>query len=386
MRGLVVPERTEDFTADPVELFFDLAFVFAFSQLVSHLIHDPTWGGAAEGGLLFGVLWFAWSTFTWAANAVSGNAREVRALFLIATAASIPMGASITRAFDAGGMTFALSSSVLILMAIGLQLWGPAVGSPEFQAALRYAGPNFLAIALLIGGGFASGSVRSALWIAFVLVLVAAQISAGSGDWFIRSGHFAERHGLIIIIALGEVIVALGIPVVSSLAEESGVPGQTQLGLAAAGAMAGLLWWGYFDRVLPALEHQSESLDDQDRGRFARDVYTWLHIPIVAGIIVTAAASEEILLHPKDPAHLEFRIMFAAGLALFFGGIVGCAYRAFRALAVERIAAIAAIVALAFLAGTWSGLALLLAVDVVLLVTIVAEHVRIEAAPSEAGA
>ncbi len=124
MRGLVLPEPTEDFTADPVELFFDLAFVLAFSQLVSHLVHHPTWKAAAESALVFLILWLAWSTFTWAANAVQGNTREVRAIFLVATAASIPMGASITTAYDSGGGTFAVCASVIILMALGIQLWG----------------------------------------------------------------------------------------------------------------------------------------------------------------------------------------------------------------------------------------------------------------------
>lgn len=136
MRGLEVPEPTEDFTADPVELFFDLAFVFAFSQLVSHLVHHPTWAGAGEAGLLFLILWLAWSTFTWAANAVQGNAREVRAIFLVATAASVPMGASVTTAFGSGGGTFAVGASMIVLMAIGLQLWAMS-GAPNGSRASR---------------------------------------------------------------------------------------------------------------------------------------------------------------------------------------------------------------------------------------------------------
>ena len=89
MKGIDLPEKTEDFTADPVELFFDLAFVFAFSQLVSRLVYDPDWSGVGETALLFWLIWLPWSQFTWAANAVSGNGRPVRVFFLIATAASI---------------------------------------------------------------------------------------------------------------------------------------------------------------------------------------------------------------------------------------------------------------------------------------------------------
>ena len=124
MKGLVVPEPSEDFTADPVELFFDLAFVFAFSQLVSHLVHHPTWTGAWEAGLLFLILWLAWSTFTWAANAVQGNARAVRAIFLAATAISIPMGAAVTKAYSSGGGTFAVCASLIVVLGIWL-IFGP---------------------------------------------------------------------------------------------------------------------------------------------------------------------------------------------------------------------------------------------------------------------
>ena len=117
-RGLDVPELAEDFTADPVELFFDLAFVFAFSQLVAHLIHHPTWTGAAEAWLLFAMLWMAWSTFTWSANAVSGNARSVLVIFLIATAATLPAAGGVTTAYEGEGMVFAISVSIILAMAL----------------------------------------------------------------------------------------------------------------------------------------------------------------------------------------------------------------------------------------------------------------------------
>ncbi len=377
MRGLIVPERTEDFTADPVELFFDLGFVFAFSRLVYLLIHEPTWTTGAESLLLFVVLWMAWSTFTWAANAVSGNRREIRALFLIGTATSVPLGASVDKAFSSGGGTFAICASILVLMAIGIQLWGAGQDSVQFAAIQRYGLPNLLAMALLIAGGFAPKSARIGLWIVFVIVLLGAGLLA-EGDWGIRPGHFAERHGLIIIIALGEVVVAIGISVVESLSESDGLPTNTLIGLIAAGTLAGLLWWGYFDRVQPALEHRAEALEGEEQTHFARDLYTWFHIPIVFGIITTAAAVEEILLHPKDEVPLEFRVMLVAGLAMFFGAIAGCALRAFRATAFERLAAVAAIAVLAFAGASLDGVTMLIAIDVVLLLSMVAEHVRIE--------
>lgn len=385
MRGLDVPAPTEDFTADPVELFFDLAFVFAFSQLVYLLVHDPTWGGAAKAALLFLIMWFAWSTFTWGANAVSGNAREVRAIFLIATAASVPMAASVTTAYGSGGGTFAICASIIVLMAIGLQVWGlsgSGANSAEFRTAVTYSVPNIAGMSLLILGGFLDEGPRTILWILFVLVVIGGIAQARVGDWLVRPGHFAERHGLIVIIALGEVIVAIGISVLRSLDDAEGLPGQTLVGLVAAGVMAGLLWWGYFDRVQPALEHRGAMLEGRDLSHFVADAYTVMHVLVVAGIIATAAAAEEILLHPKDPAHTEFLVMFVAGIALFFGGIAMTVLRAFHAIAKERLVAIAAIAILAYLGRTWDGVTFLIAVDVVLLVAVVVEHVRIEAPSS----
>ena len=219
----------------------------------------------------------------------------------------------------------------------------------------------------------------------FVVILIGAVANARSGDWIVRPGHFAERHGLIIIITLGEIVVAIGISVVDSLAEGDGLPARTLVALSAAGAMAGLLWWGYFDRVLPAMEHHAESLEGRKRAHFVADTYTGLHAFMVAGIVAAAAAAEEILLHPKDPVHTEFLVMFVGGLALFFGGIVAGALRAYRVVAKERLIAIVAIALVAFIGKSWDGVLLLLAVDAVLLVSIIAEQLRIES-PSAATA
>ncbi|MEL6984455.1 MAG: low temperature requirement protein A [Actinomycetota bacterium] len=388
MRGLDVPPPTEDFTADPVELFFDLAFVFAFSQLVAHLVHHPTWSGGAEAGLLFLILWFGWSTFTWAANAVQGNARPVRAVFLVATAASVPMGASVAAAFGSGGATFGVCAAIIIVMAVTLQVWGlggTEAAADEFQTVIRFSGPNVVALLCLVAGGFLDGTARTVLWILFVVSILFAMVLARGGDWIVRPGHFAERHGLIVIIALGEVVVAIGIAVVDSLAESAGLPTDTLVALVAAGVLVGLLWWGYFDRVVPALEHRGEQLSGRERAHHVADVYTLMHVFIVGGIIVAAAATEEILLHPRDAVHTEFLVMFVIGLAMFFGGITLAAFRAYQVVAKERLVATAAIALVAVIGRDWDGIVFLIAVDVVIFLGLVAEHYRIES-PTPAAA
>lgn len=377
MRGLTIPDAGEDFTADPVELFFDLAFVFAFSQLVAHLIHHPTWTGAWEATLLFAILWLPWSWFTWSANAVPGNQRAVRAVFLIATAVTVPMAASVGTAFGPGGRTFAFSGAAIMCMSVALQVLASERGTDVFRSTVRLAAPVAVALVLLVAGGLVDGDLRVALWVGMVIVIFLGTVAAGSGTWIVRTGHFAERHGLILIIALGEVIVAIGLAVVQSLGEDEGLSNDTQIGLLAAGTFAGLLWWSYFDRVLPALEHKGEQIEEF-RGRYARDVYTWAHAPIIGGVVTAAAAAEEILLHPSEPLAAEFRWMFAIGLGLFFGGIVLAVRRAYGIIPPERLVGLAVIVGLCAISGEWNAVWLLVASVVVLFVALVVEHIRVE--------
>ncbi len=383
MRGLVVPEKTEDFTADPVELFFDLAFVFAFSQLVHLLIVHPDWEHIGKAAIIFLLLWLPWTQFTWSANAVPGNQRSVRLAFLIATAASVPMAAAVETAFEGSGALFAIPLAVILLMGLGILVTGIETGSAEFASAVRYSWPNVVAMIVLVVGGFLDGSLRYVAWIATILIVTWSTIRAGDGDWVVRPGHFAERHGLIIIVALGEVIVALGNAVVDPLSEGGGFGATTVVALAATGVAAGALWWSYFDRVQPALEHRAEDLDGRDRGHFARDAYTYAHMPIVAGVILIAVGLEDAALHPGEPLRLAYRMILLAGIACFVGGIGVGTWRAFRVLPLERLAGVAAIAAFLVLAGPLDAVWLIVIIDAFAIAGLVAEHFRIEVLPSD---
>lgn len=384
MRGIEVPPQEEDFTADPVELFFDLAFVFAFSRLVYLLVHQPDWTGVGEFALLFWLIWLPWTQFTWSANAVSGNNRKVRLTFLIGTVASVPMAASVTTAFGDGGLSFAIPVGVILVLGLVTMLAGLETGSEVHRSAIVYSVPNLIAVAALIGGAFFDREPRIVIWIAAISIVVFGTIRAGNSEWLVRPGHFAERHGLILIVALGEVIVAVGIPLVESLEEGEGLPGQALTALVASGAFACLLWWAYFDRVNPAFEHRHELQDDAGHsGRFARDVYTYGHLPIIAGIILIASALEEITLHPKDNLPVEFRWMLFAGLVLFFGGVAISVWRAFRVVAKERVIGLAVMLLPTAFAGSISGLTLLVITDLLILGVLIAEHLRIERRSAE---
>lgn len=379
MRGVEVPERTEDFTADPVELFFDLGFVLAFSQLVGRLVHEPTWDGVGRSALLLWLLWLPWSQFTWSANAVSGNGRSVRLLFLVGTAASIPMAASVSTAFSGGGPVFALSLAVIYVLALGTMGLATERHPDLRPALLRLAVGSMISVAILVLGSFVDGDGRTLIWGAAALAVIPGLHQAGRSEWIVRTGHFAERHGLILIIALGEVVVAIGSPVAATLEAGEGLPTSTVVALVGAGVFAGILWWSYFDRPGPALEHRGEAVEgDVARGRFARDVYTVGHFPLVAGVILAAAGLEEMALHPDEAVPVAYRAMLAGGLLLGVLGVTGSVWRAFRVVAKERLVAGAVIAAVLALASDVQGAWLVVLVDVVLLVALAIEQVRIE--------
>ncbi len=379
MRGVPLPDVEEDFAADGAELFFDLVFVFAFSRLVSYLVAHPDWAGVGEFMILFTMVWLPWSQLTWSANAVAGNTRPVRGLFLVATIASIPMAGSVTTAFDDGGLAFVISASVILTMGLLTMIVG-FNDEPGLRGSIvRYAIPNWIAITVFVVGASLDRGPRIGLWLAAIAIVIIGLIRAGSSEWLIRPGHFAERHGLIVIVALGEVIVALGTPVAGGFEDGGGLRGQTLVALIAAGVFAGLLWWGYFDRPLPALEHQHEKLvGGVERGRYARDIYTCAHFPLVAGVILATAGLHAITSHPDVSVPTRFRWMLIGGLALYLLAIVVAIARAFGVFAVERLLAAVALVIVVVAFRDTQGVVLLLAVDAVLIVMLVAEHLRVE--------
>lgn len=378
MRGLVVPPKTEDFTADPVELFFDLAFVFAFSQLVSYMVEHPTWAGFGEAALVFALLWIGWSQYTWSANAVSSSGRQVRSIFLLGTAVSVPMAASVTTAYGDGGPIFTISLGFIFLLALWTMTTGYERGSDQWRSSIAYGLPNGFTAVIIVAGSFLDKAPRIGFWIAALVLYVFTTIRAGKGEWVVRTGHFAERHGLITIIALGEVIVAIGIGVINALQDDEGLAASSVAALFAAAAFASILWWSYFDRSQPAFEHRFESLEGSPRAQFARDVYTYGHLPIVGGVIVSAAALEEITLHPDAPLHTEFKVMLIGGLALYFGGIALGVIRAFGVLAKERLIGTIVLAAIVSVTGDMDGWILLVLINVVLVVILIFEHLRIE--------
>jgi len=291
-------ESVRDKRRGYLELFFDLVFVFAVTQLVAMLHHDHSVGGWMRALLMAWLIWWAWSQYTWAGNAIDLDRRSTRLALLAITALTLLFAAAMPGAFAASGaMRFAVPY-VLVRLG-GLALYWLGVRSHD---ALRAALRSYLPVAVVSPVVVLAGAAGPRGWLPWVwLVAVGIDITsallAGRGEFGVAPGHFAERHALIVIIALGESIVGVG----ATVAHLDLSP-IVLLSTLAAVAIVVSQWWGYFDWVQEAAERQlSTEPDLRSRGHLARDLFTFGHFPIVLGSVVFAFGVEEALARPAEP-------------------------------------------------------------------------------------
>ncbi len=237
----------------PLELFFDLVFVFAITQVTSLMFHNSTWPGIGHGMLALAMLWWAWVAYSWLTNEIDPEEGAVRLAMFAAMAAMLVASLATPRAFGADGLVFALA--YITVRVLHLVLYATVPGDGDVRAAvLRIAPTSLFAGALLVIAGALGGAARDPLWVAALLIDLGGVYRAGVGGWRVSAGHFAERHGLIVLIALGESIVAVG--AVRGVALGARAVAVAVLGIALAGA----LWWIYFDVVALVAERKLRSL------------------------------------------------------------------------------------------------------------------------------
>jgi low temperature requirement protein LtrA len=269
-----------------------------------------------EGAALLIVLWWAWAGYVWLTNAVP--AEEVlpaRLVILIAMAAMLVASLAVPDAFGEYGVLFGLAYFVVRLLHVVLFVLASGVPPEAIRAMLRLA-PGFLgAPLLLIPAGFADGFVQGALWAAAIGIDLSVSLVGGVGGFRVQAGHFAERFALIIIIALGESIVSIGVGA-SGLALGAGVVLGAVLGVALAAA----LWWVYFDLLMLVAERRLYAEKGEERARLARDAYPYLHLPMVAGIIFVALGIKQTLAHVGDPLGTIPAVALCGGVALYLLG------------------------------------------------------------------
>jgi len=374
--------------ATNLELFLDLVFVFAVTQVAGILGSDMTPEGIARGLLLAWLVWWLWSQFTWLGTAVDLRDRSVAQFQVLATVPlTLLMAVAIPGAFDASGLQFAGAYLAVNLWALAIQGWSLWREPTTRSAWLRYAPLAALAPCVLVAGAFFDGEIRVVVWAAVAVFNVASAIAAGTrrGDgateWAIDPVHFAERHALFVIISLGEIVVAIG-----TAATSADLGPAVGIGLVTAAAVACTLWWAYFAYVPTAVERVLRLARGADRGDVARNMFTFGHFPIVFGLVLYAVAAKHAVAHPADPLAAGDLVLVAASVAVFVGGLLGLQWQAARYLAPERVVLVVGVAALCWIAGPNVPAAVLLAI--VALAIAVAQVVsvrRFERRPGAAG-
>ena len=338
-----VQERNEQ-RVTPLELFFDLVFVFSLTQVTGLMADDPTWAGLARGMAILAALWWPWVGYAWLTNAVPVEERTPARLVMVGAMAAVMVAAlAVPGAFGGTGVVFGLALVVVTVLHSALYVLATRTDNPDVSVAIFRLAPGFVAGPfLLVAAGFADGAAQAALWAASLATSYGVALVLGVEGFSVVPGHFVERHGLIMIIALGESIVAVGVG-----ASGEGLGPGVVLAAVLAGVVAAGLWWPYFDHVSLAAERQLERARGPERATLARDSYSYLHLPMVAGIILIALGIKKTLEHVGDPLDPVPAFALCGGAALYLLGHNAFRLRDHGTVSAERL--VAAAVALVLL-------------------------------------
>ncbi|MDQ1730741.1 MAG: hypothetical protein QOK10_900 [Pseudonocardiales bacterium] len=348
----------------PLELFFDLVFAFGFTQVASLFGHDPTWGGLGRGLLVLAVLWWAWASYAWLTNTVDTDGGPVSAAMFIAIAAMFLAALAVPEAFDGTGLVFGIAFFIVSLMHVSLFALASR-GDPDLLAAiLRNASRLAVGAALIVVAAFVPSGVRPVFWLAALAVGFFGPLLTGVHGWRVNPAHFAERHGLIIIIAIGESFIAIGL---------GARTGELTAGVIAA-ALLGVVvsasfWLSYFDFFSIRAEQILAERTGDLRTMLARDIYTYLHLPMVMGIVLFALAMKTTLAHVGDSLDTISAVGLCGGSALYLFAFVALRVRVSRSVGGGRLTAavgcalllpvaveVPALVAVALVAAVWVAL------------------------------
>ena len=355
-----------------LELFFDLVFVFAFTQVTALILEDTSVQGFLRASLVLAMVWWAWSAYAWMTNAIDIENGVTRVIIFAAMAAGFFMALAVPDAFQDEAAWFAVAYFVVRILNTTLYAWGARADRGLLLAVARLS-PWFVVAALVaLIGGFVDPDYRAWIWLASLVIDVVGTLTIARAQWRVSPSHFAERFALIVIIALGESIVAIGIGT-------SGLERDTTYALSVIVAFAGVaaLWWEYFDFTAVAAERSLRRATGADRGRMARDVFTYFHYPVVLGIIFYAVAAKKTLEHPVDPLSDAGRWALGLGVAIFLCSFALMRYRVIRRVAWERLTAAGVALVVAVALDRVDAIVTLGVVILVLVLSIVVETARL---------
>jgi low temperature requirement protein LtrA len=331
LRGIRVSDSSHRVTT--FELFFDLVFVFAFTQVTAFMAYAHSAIGILQAMIILALLWWSWTAYSWLANQTHVDEGIVRLGMAIAMGAMFIIALSIPEAFDdlPGGLSapvvLAVAYGVVRLMHLVLYLLAAREDRPLQRQILRTSLAWWIGMAFIVVGALLGGPLQTWLWLIGLAVdITLTWVTSTGGDWRLQSpAHWSERYGLVVILALGESIVAIGV-------------GAAELPISAPIVVAALLgitlsiclWWLYFDVMAIAAEHALSALDGVPRVQMATLGYTYLHLPLIAGVVISALGVEEVLAHTDDPepfglfgacALLGGTALYLAGHALFWRAV-----------------------------------------------------------------
>lgn len=345
-RGRRLEAVAERDTATPLELFFDLVFVFALTQVTEFMSEHVSAVDVLRGVLVITVMWWCWIAYAWLCNVLRAEQGIMRVGLFAAMAAVFVQAITIPEAFEDlpgglhGPMVFAICYFVVRAVHI-VMFWLASVEDPQLRGQVLRFLPSMLAgTILLLIASQTTGGTQTLLWLAAIAADYLGNLLSGSG-WRLRSAsHFAERHGLIIIVALGESIVAIGVGV-AHLPISWPIIAASVLGLAVAGAM----WWAYFDVTALVIERALAAADGRRQVKLAIGGYTYLHLPMVAGIILMSLGLKKVLGYVggeeghtvADPIYGLPLAALYGGAALYLLGHVGFKWYLTRSLNLERL-------------------------------------------------
>jgi low temperature requirement protein LtrA len=377
---------SEDASVTPLELFFDLVFVFGLTQVTALIADNPTEQGLLRGVLVLGVLWWSWVGYAWLGNVVRADEGTARAAMLAAMAAMFVMALAIPEAFDdlPGGLPgpVVVGLCYFSFRALHLILFWIISRDDEGlrRQVIKFAPSMIGGTALLLVASALDGPAQTAMWALALLADYGGTMLAGASGWRLRSAsHFAERHGLILIVALGESIIAIGVGI-AELPISWPVLLAAVLGLALSAA----LWWVYFDVTSLIAERALADARDSDQARLARDAYSYLHLPMITGVVLVALGVEKVLEYVGDSEHHDLAEPLTSlplyalygGVALYLLAHAAFKLRATHILSIQRLLMAVVILALIPIGAQMPALAALTVLSIAIVGLVAYEMVR----------
>jgi low temperature requirement protein LtrA len=361
----------EEERVTPLELFFDLVFVLAITQCTAMMAADPSWQQLGRALLVLSLLWWCWVGYAWLTSVVDPEEGMVRIAMFAAMASILVVAIAVPHAFNSAALVFAIAYGFARAGQIALFLLASRDQPALRQSVLGLAVSSSIGVALLVIASQLDGTAQAVLWCVAIAIDVTGPYLFGIEGWQLVPGHFAERHGLIVLIALGESVVAIGTGARAHV--DIGVVGAAVAGMAVAAAV----WWLYFDVVaIVATRRLARAKPGREQNAIARDSYSYLHFPMVAGIITAAFGIKLTLEHVDHHLATVPAAALFGGIALYLLGHVAFRLRNVGSFNPHRTITAAILLALIPLATHIAALTALTLLAVVLIVLIAYEAIR----------